>query len=44
MSEERLSDLGIIIAMHYSEKISTDDVFFIQAHQRKLFQPSLFSD
>lgn len=45
MAEERLADLGVI-AMHYSERISIDDVClaFIQAHPRRLFQPSLFTD
>ncbi len=45
MAEERMSDLGVI-AMHYSERISVDDVClaFTQTHARRLFQPSLFVD
>ena len=45
MAEERMSDLGVI-AMHYSERISVDEVClgFIQAHPRRLFQASLFAD
>ncbi len=47
MAEERMSDLGVI-AMHYSERISVDDVdvclTFTQTHARRLFQPSLFVD
>ena len=43
MAEERMSDLGVI-AMHYNERISVDDVCvaFTQAHPRRLFQKSLF--
>ena len=45
MAEEHMSDLGVI-AMHYSETISVDEVClgFIQAHPRRLFQASLFAD
>ncbi len=45
MAEERMSVLGVI-AMHYSERISVDDVClaFTQTHARRLFQPSLFVD
>ena len=43
MGEERMSDLGVI-AMHYGERISVDNVCrsFIQANPRRLFQASLF--
>ena len=42
MAEERMSDL----AMHYSERISVDEVClgFIQAHPWRLFQVSSFAD
>ncbi len=42
-AEERMSDLGVI-AMHYSERISVDDVClaFTQTHAQRLFQPSLY--
>ncbi len=45
MAEECMSDLGVI-AMHYSEIISVDDVClaFTQTQARRLFQPSLFVD
>ena len=45
MAEERMADLGVI-AMHYNERISVDDLChaFIQAHPRRLFQASLFED
>ena len=45
MAEERMADLGVI-AMHYNERISVEDVChaFIQAHPRRLFQTSLFED
>jgi len=38
-------DLGVI-AMHYNERISVDDVClaFTQSHTRRLFQPLLFVD
>ena len=43
MAEEHMADLGVI-AMHYNERISVDDLChaFIQAHPRRLFQASLF--
>ena len=45
MTEQRLSDLAII-AVHYSERISVEEVCkaFIQENPRRLFQASLFMD
>ena len=45
MNEEHLSDLAVI-AMNYSERIPVEQVAhaFVQAHPRRLFQPSLFMD
>ena len=45
MAEERMADVGVI-AMHYNERISVDEVChaFIQAHPRRLFQASIFED
>ena len=45
MTEERMSDLAVI-AMNYNIRIPVDDVCkpLIQAHPRRLFQPSLFME
>ena len=43
MAQEHISDLGII-AMHYGEWISVDDICtsFFQTYPQKLFQASVF--
>ena len=44
-TSDHLSDLAVI-AMHFSERISVDEILhvFIQAHPRRLFQSTLFTD
>ena len=45
MSEERLSDLSIIVMMHYGEIVPVDEVCqaFSQEHPRRLFDSTLFN-
>ena len=43
MAEDHLSDLAVI-AIHYGEKVTTDDICrtFVQTYPRRLFSASLF--
>ena len=43
MTEEHLSAL-VVIAIHYSEKVTTDDICrtFVQTYPRRFFSASLF--